>query len=239
MKLFLLGQSAGPDPGSRTSALASLSLLLAASPSMLVGTASAAELIIYDSLSDGDGMLLGRGCTMQYAGVDHDAVIQACTDPWMGAGLKVYPLVNVWAYSHVTFLARAEYSPSCMPTFSVTCGWWPRYSGAAVELSGKYVAGGRLVADEWRQVAIPTADLSSGAVAGLNMFSVNFNKCNPYVFDSGQNARPPFGISLPSTGNFVSTRTLLQRSQVLDHGHSIDGQPAEFRVDPSYGDPDG
>ncbi len=197
MKLSLSGA------GSRTSASSSLILGLICTSSTVMA-ASAADLILYNSLSHGEGNLLGRGCTEQFADAEHGAILQGCTDPWMGSGLRFdRPLIKLWEYSHITFLAKAEYSENCMPSFSVTCGWWPRYSGTSVELSGSYIAGGSLVADEWRRVVIPTVDLLSDDVAGLDMYSVNFNQCNPapkyWITDIRLTDSPPaFGSVSPT-----------------------------------------
>lgn len=88
----------------------------------------------------------------------------------------------------------------------MTCGWWPRYNTNAVELSGAYVAGGSLVADEWRQVIIPTSDLLTGSGScetTLGIYSVNFGKCNPppkyWVTDIRFTDSPPsFGSISPT-----------------------------------------
>lgn len=215
MKLSLSSVgSIGARSTSRRSTLA-LSLLAAR---LIANPANGAELILYSSLSDGEGRLLGRSLdgyctdpdvpTSQFAGWEHDAVLQFCTDPWKGGGLRLHN-PDAWAYSHVTFLARAEYAESCMPRFSMTCGWWPRYGSNAIELSGEYVAGGALVSDEWRRVVIPTSDLLSGSVCDekkdtySGFYSVNFVKCNPppkyWVTDIRLTDEPPsFGSTSPT-----------------------------------------
>lgn len=98
-----------------------------------------------------------------------------------------------------------------MPKFSMTCGWWPRYGANTIELSGDYVAGGNLVADEWRQVVVPTSDLLIGSTCDekkhtySGFYSVNFGKCNPppkyWVTDIRLTDDPPtFGSISPTLG---------------------------------------
>ena len=103
--------------------------------SAIVGTSDAAEVILYDSLDDGinansgASLITGRSLSNYCSGPDtptsqlgmwgYDAVLQLCVDPWMGGGLKTWKgggNPDATAYSHVTFMARAEYS-TCMPKF--------------------------------------------------------------------------------------------------------------------------
>lgn len=165
-------------------AAAALVALAASAP-----TARAAEVILYNSLADGEGKIIGRSLyceTTQYNDGTYD-LLQLCTDPWKGAALNVWN-TPIASYSHVTFLAKADKydAASCVPSFSVTCGWWPRYSSNAIDLAGpngaSYVeGGGALSATEWRQVSIPVSDLLAGSACEsyTDFYSVNFNKCNP------------------------------------------------------------
>lgn len=102
-------------------------------PSMEERHLQSSELILYKSLSDGisstgtsliNGRSMADYCsstpTSQFAGLGYDAVLQICTDPWMGGGLTTWKgggNPDVTKFGFVTFLARAQYSSSCTPRF--------------------------------------------------------------------------------------------------------------------------
>mmetsp|Transcript_37281 Transcript_37281/g.78626 ORF Transcript_37281/g.78626 Transcript_37281/m.78626 type:complete len:1014 (+) Transcript_37281:227-3268(+) len=264
MKLSCIGPfgSVSTPSASFGSFMFSILLSLSAAP-----TANAAELILYNSLEDGvrpDGISLINGrslagyCddtpTSQYADDEYAGILQICTDPWSGGGLRLHN-PDAWAYSHVTFLAKSSYGTGT-PRFSMTCGWWPRYGSNAITLSGEYVAGGGLSPDEWRQVVIPTSDLLLGSDCDVQketysgFYSVNFLKWSPppkyWVTDIRLTDDPPtFGsigptkspTDAPTTSPTPYSPTVIWDTFVEDPNNScLDARNNSTQVQSADGD---
>mmetsp|Transcript_30036 Transcript_30036/g.49621 ORF Transcript_30036/g.49621 Transcript_30036/m.49621 type:complete len:992 (-) Transcript_30036:108-3083(-) len=160
----------------------------------VVVLAQGASVTVWDDIADGfstgedpvQSSCLANDYTFQHEGGDYN-YLQMSVTKWHNGGLQFGCMKkdsnwqcisscfggtnnpNFMDYEYLTFLAKNEeddLDPGCVPSVSLVKRY-PMYGSSIVNITGDYVKRQTLVADEWRQVVIPTAAFATEEWPGL------------------------------------------------------------------------